>query len=112
MITKSQSVVERELAGDLPLVRGVPLHLRQPQIGKRTRRRFLVVSEVADQRVRIRVTRVAESGGVVAVVAGKVENTGPLPAGRFVQKPFVINAKLRNVIAVRDERLLANDGLM
>src|SRR6185503_15311889 len=94
VVTKAHAVVDREAPVQLPLVSRIPLHLRQTKIRKRTRCRLLVIPEVANQRVGISVTRVAERDRVVAVVTGEVEHARPLTTWRFtVLQPFEVNAK-------------------
>jgi hypothetical protein len=56
------------------------LNLRESQIGKRPRFGFLIVSEITYQGIRIGITRIAKHIGVVAVIARKVKNSGPLTA--------------------------------
>src|SRR6185369_135392 len=112
VIAKAHTVVKRQPPVQLPLIRCIPLHLRQTQIRERTRCRFLIVSEVADECVRICIPRVAERVGIVAVVACEIEDAGPLPTRCLaVQQSFKVNAKLQCVIAVRDRNIVCKRRL-
>ena len=97
----------------LPLVRRIPLHLREPQIGERSRGRLLIVSEVADQSIGVSVAGVAECDRKVSqVIAGEIEDAGPLAAGRFtIFEPLVVNTKLETVITVRDRKIVCKRRL-
>src|SRR5262249_34231499 len=74
----AQPVIQRQPAIHFPLVLPIPLNAYFLDIGVRARRLFSIVAETADERIRIRVAGIAESGGVRALIASEAECSGPI----------------------------------
>src|SRR5258705_1938362 len=103
MIAKTEAVVKSKAPAYLPLIRRIPLNLSEPEIGKRTCTRFLVISKITYQRVGISIARVTKRVGVVIVITGKVEHTGPLSTGRLtILQTLIVHTKLKGVVSMRD----------
>src|SRR5262245_9158054 len=75
-----------------------------------TRRRLAVTAEAADERVRIGIARVAERGGVGAIVAADIEAPGQVYSRRLViPYPLNIDSRLISVI-IPSESEVIGDG--
>src|SRR5262245_49158629 len=74
------------------------------------RRRLAVTAEAADERVRIGIARVAERGGVGALIAAEVEAPGPV-SSRSLAVPYPLNIDSRLIsVIIPSESEVIGDG--
>ena len=112
MEAKADSIAERKIPGDFPLVLCIPLKHPHLDICMRPKLVFRITLEVSQQRIGVRVSRIpGRRVPAVAGAVGETQGSRPVAAGSLaVQHSFKIDAEFVVVIAAGIRQIVGKRG--